>query len=151
MGLTNPRFVKNAISNSTVTDGDRPGGRPDTMKLIKEVYDAWEAEVVFITSNWQGNKEMMEGCKQAGIPAFVSNLEVSFWCFTDICGLVLVGDTMGLLSHLLIYTHSVIYEASGNFRRGRQPSKASQPNVHTLFRVASQAVTEFLSLNTCSR
>jgi hypothetical protein len=42
------------------------------MKLIKEVYVHWQAEVVFITSNWQGNKEMMEGCKEAGIPAFVS-------------------------------------------------------------------------------
>lgn len=48
------------------------GGRPDVMKLIKEAYYAWGAEVVFITSNWQGNKEMMEGCKEAGIPAFVS-------------------------------------------------------------------------------
>ena len=42
------------------------------MMLIKEVYVYWKAEVVFITSNWQGNKEMMEGCKEAGIPAFVS-------------------------------------------------------------------------------
>jgi hypothetical protein len=42
------------------------------MKLIKEAYYTWGAEVVLITSNWQGNKEMMEGCKEAGIPAFVS-------------------------------------------------------------------------------
>lgn len=42
------------------------------MKLIKEVYEMWDAEVVFITSNWMGNKEMMEGCEEAGIPAFVS-------------------------------------------------------------------------------
>lgn len=48
------------------------GGRPDVMKLITEVYATWGAEVVFITSNWGGNKEMMEGCKAAGIPAFVS-------------------------------------------------------------------------------
>ena len=44
------------------------------MKLIKRVYRYWRAEVVFITSNRMGNKEMMEGCKQAGIPAFVSNV-----------------------------------------------------------------------------
>lgn len=43
------------------------------MKLIKETYLSWGAEVVFITSNLQGNKEMMEGCKAAGIPAFVCN------------------------------------------------------------------------------
>ena len=47
------------------------GGRPDVMKLIKEAYYSWGAEVVFITSNLQGNREMMEGCKQNGIPAFV--------------------------------------------------------------------------------
>jgi len=46
------------------------GGRPDVMKLIKEVYHSWDAEVVFITSNLQGNREMMEGCKMEGIPAF---------------------------------------------------------------------------------
>jgi len=40
------------------------------MKLIKEAYYSWGAEVVFITSNFQGNREMMEGCKEAGIPAF---------------------------------------------------------------------------------
>ncbi|KAF8201012.1 hypothetical protein BJ912DRAFT_1019923 [Pholiota molesta] len=45
-------------------------GRPDTLKLIKDVYKSWNAEVVFITSNFQGNREMMEGCKEAGIPAF---------------------------------------------------------------------------------
>ncbi|KAF8998922.1 hypothetical protein BDQ17DRAFT_1247031 [Cyathus striatus] len=51
-------------------DSKKRGGRPDTMKLIKETYISWGAEVVFITSNYQGNTEMMEGCKAAGIPAF---------------------------------------------------------------------------------
>ena len=41
------------------------------MKLVKDAYREWNAEVVFITSNWAGNKEIMEGCKEAGIPAFV--------------------------------------------------------------------------------
>jgi hypothetical protein len=44
------------------------------MKLIKEIYKSWDAEVVFITSNYQGNQEMMEGCKEAGIPAFVRHI-----------------------------------------------------------------------------
>ena len=44
------------------------------MKLVKDAYHAWGAEVVFITSNWAGNQEIMEGCKEAGIPAFVSLL-----------------------------------------------------------------------------
>ncbi|KAI9508486.1 hypothetical protein F5148DRAFT_1275717 [Russula earlei] len=46
------------------------GGRPDTMKIVKEAYHSWGAEVVFITSNYIGNSEMMQGCKEAGIPAF---------------------------------------------------------------------------------
>ena len=46
------------------------------MELIKSIYTSWNAEVVFITSNWIGNKEMMEGCKEAGIPAFVSSPSV---------------------------------------------------------------------------
>ena len=49
------------------------GGRPDVMKLVREAYYSWGAEVVFITSNYQGNKEIMEGCKAEGIAAFVSN------------------------------------------------------------------------------
>ncbi|KAF9039444.1 hypothetical protein BDZ89DRAFT_945396 [Hymenopellis radicata] len=54
----------------TLWDSKKRGGRPDSMKLISDVYTSWGAEVVFITSNWGGNKEMMEGCKAAGIPAF---------------------------------------------------------------------------------
>jgi hypothetical protein len=47
------------------------GGRPDVMKMVKEAYVSWGAEVVFITSNRRGNREIMEGCMEAGIPAFV--------------------------------------------------------------------------------
>ncbi|EPT05897.1 hypothetical protein FOMPIDRAFT_1110294 [Fomitopsis schrenkii] len=50
------------------------GGRPDTRKILKEVYHSWKAEgkplVVFITSNYQGNAEMMQACKEEGIPCF---------------------------------------------------------------------------------
>ncbi|KAI0057870.1 hypothetical protein BV25DRAFT_1969630 [Artomyces pyxidatus] len=51
-------------------DSKQRGGRPDVMKIVKEVYSSWQAEVVFITSNYQGNQDIMEGCKEAGIPAF---------------------------------------------------------------------------------
>ncbi|KAJ7350454.1 hypothetical protein DFH08DRAFT_110779 [Mycena albidolilacea] len=54
----------------TLWDSKERGGRPDVMKLIKETYVSWGAEVVFITSNMGGNREMMEGCKREGIPAF---------------------------------------------------------------------------------
>ncbi|KAL0070352.1 hypothetical protein AAF712_002540 [Marasmius tenuissimus] len=54
----------------TLWDSKQRGGRPDTMELIQDTYKMWCAEVVFITSNWTGNKEMMEGCKRVGIPAF---------------------------------------------------------------------------------
>jgi len=51
-------------------DSKERGGRPDTMKILKEVYDYWQAEVVFITSNYAGNFEIQHGCKALGIPAF---------------------------------------------------------------------------------
>ncbi|KAI0827884.1 hypothetical protein BC628DRAFT_1417997 [Trametes gibbosa] len=51
-------------------DSKARGGRPDVMKLIKDAYHSWNAEVVLITSNWQGDRELIEGCKEAGIPAF---------------------------------------------------------------------------------
>jgi hypothetical protein len=57
-------------------DSKHRGGRPDVMQLVKDAYRTWNAEVVFITSNYQGNSEIMEGCKEAGIPAFVSSLHL---------------------------------------------------------------------------
>ena len=70
-------------------DSKQRGGRPDTMKILKEAYDYWKAEgtppsrlssetknlltstpVVFITSNYIGNFEIQHGCKALGIPAF---------------------------------------------------------------------------------
>ncbi|EIW80688.1 hypothetical protein CONPUDRAFT_57605 [Coniophora puteana RWD-64-598 SS2] len=54
----------------TLWDSKKEGRRPDVMKLVRDAYISWQAEVVFITSNHQGNQEIMEGCKEAGIPAF---------------------------------------------------------------------------------
>lgn len=70
-------------------DSKERGGRPDTVKILKEVYESWQAEgthssqlsseaensltltlVVFITSNYVGNFEIQHGCKTLGIPAF---------------------------------------------------------------------------------
>ena len=62
-------------------DSKERGGRPDIVRLVASIYREWDAEVVFITSNWGGNKELMEGCKKLGIPAFVS----SFRSCSDLC------------------------------------------------------------------
>jgi len=51
-------------------DSKERGGRPDIVHLVAALYREWNAEVVFITSNWGGNKELMEGCKRLDIPAF---------------------------------------------------------------------------------
>ena len=59
------------------------GGRPDVMELIKAAYEEWNAEVVFITSNLQGNQEMTEGCMEAGIPAFVRIFTLRFLYTTE--------------------------------------------------------------------
>ncbi|RDL41324.1 uncharacterized protein BP5553_01303 [Venustampulla echinocandica] len=51
-------------------DSKKRGGRPDTMKLLKDTWTSFGAEVIFITSNMKGNDEMMQGCRAAGIHAF---------------------------------------------------------------------------------
>ncbi|KAF5251095.1 hypothetical protein FANTH_3857 [Fusarium anthophilum] len=51
-------------------DTKKEGRRPDTIQLIKETWQRFEAEVVFITSNRQGNDEIMQGCYIENIPAF---------------------------------------------------------------------------------
>lgn len=56
----------------TLWDSKARGTRANTVKIIKDIYHAWGAEVVIITTNAQGNKEMTEGLKEAGIPCFVS-------------------------------------------------------------------------------
>ncbi|KAK0445122.1 hypothetical protein EV421DRAFT_339985 [Armillaria borealis] len=54
----------------TLWDSKARGTRANTVKIIKDIYHAWGAEVVIITTNAQGNKEMTEGLKEAGIPCF---------------------------------------------------------------------------------
>lgn len=44
-------------------DSKKRGGRPNTMELLKDTWEAFGAEVIFITSNMQGNDEMMQGCR----------------------------------------------------------------------------------------
>ncbi|PSR81910.1 hypothetical protein PHLCEN_2v6205 [Hermanssonia centrifuga] len=69
-------------------DTKKEGCRPDTMKMLKDVYVAFNAEgephrrllavewftnrvlVVIITSNPVGNAELMEGCKENGMHSF---------------------------------------------------------------------------------
>jgi hypothetical protein len=67
------------------------------MQLVTETYHSWGAEVVFITSNFQGNGELMEGCKKAGIPAFVS--ELNFW-ISNVQPYPCAGDALGFLDIL---------------------------------------------------
>ncbi|KAH6663343.1 hypothetical protein B0J14DRAFT_494866 [Halenospora varia] len=51
-------------------DSKKRGGRPDTVQLLKDTWKSFGAEVIFITSNMQGNDEMMQGCRAAGLHAF---------------------------------------------------------------------------------
>ncbi|KAE9365668.1 hypothetical protein N431DRAFT_549769 [Stipitochalara longipes BDJ] len=51
-------------------DSKKQGGRPDTMQLLKDTWTSFGAEVIFITSNMQGNDEMVRGCRAAGLHAF---------------------------------------------------------------------------------
>lgn len=51
-------------------DTKKRGGRPDSVKLLKETWHSFGAEVIFITSNMAGNDEMMQGSLEAGLHAF---------------------------------------------------------------------------------
>lgn len=51
-------------------DSKKRGGRPDSVELLKDTWHRFGAEVIFITSNMQGNDEMMQGCRVAGMHAF---------------------------------------------------------------------------------
>lgn len=51
-------------------DSKKRGGRPDSVQLLKDTWKSWGAEVIYITSNMQGNDEMMQGCRAAGLHAF---------------------------------------------------------------------------------
>jgi hypothetical protein len=73
-------------------DSKKRGGRPDTVQLLKDVWKSWNAEgkstqwicscscckltnvpiVIFITSNLQGNTEMMEGCREGANPSLIN-------------------------------------------------------------------------------
>lgn len=44
-------------------DSKKRGGRPDTVQILKDTWKSFGAEVIFITSNMQGNDEMMQGCR----------------------------------------------------------------------------------------
>jgi hypothetical protein len=69
------------------------------MKLVKETYQEWNAEVVFITSNMSGNQEIMEGCKEAGIPAFVRPIIAAILVFARLT-MHRTGHTLGFLIHV---------------------------------------------------
>jgi len=51
-------------------DTKKEGRRPDTMKMLKDIYKAFNSEVVIITSNPKGNAELMQGCKENGMHSF---------------------------------------------------------------------------------
>lgn len=44
-------------------DSKKRGGRPDSVQLLKDTWESFGAEVIFITSNMKGNDEMMQGCR----------------------------------------------------------------------------------------
>ncbi|KIY65821.1 hypothetical protein CYLTODRAFT_424016 [Cylindrobasidium torrendii FP15055 ss-10] len=67
-GLIDKHLVRK--NRATLWDSKARGTRPDSVRLVTEVFHAWGAEVVMITSNAKGNKELMEGLTDAGIPCF---------------------------------------------------------------------------------
>lgn len=65
-GPTVSRLIHNNIEPERMIlwDTRERGGRPDSMRLLKDTWTSFGAEVIFITSNKQGNDEMMRGCQE---------------------------------------------------------------------------------------
>ncbi|TVU35965.1 hypothetical protein EJB05_17872, partial [Eragrostis curvula] len=45
-------------------------GRPDVAAMVVDAARRWGAEVVVVTSNPEGSRDVVRGCRKAGIPAF---------------------------------------------------------------------------------
>ncbi|CAI0444982.1 unnamed protein product [Linum tenue] len=45
-------------------------GRPNVSQMSVEMAKKWRAEVVIVTSNPEGSRDVVDACKGAGIPAF---------------------------------------------------------------------------------
>jgi phosphoribosylamine-glycine ligase len=45
-------------------------GRPNTLELVLKKAKEWRADMVAVTSNPVGTKEIVDGCRAVGIPAF---------------------------------------------------------------------------------
>ncbi|KAH7338408.1 hypothetical protein B0J17DRAFT_768525 [Rhizoctonia solani] len=69
-GPTIAELIERGVGDRAILWDTKKLGRPKTMELLAEQFYKWNAEVVMITSNWDGNQEMMQGCMQRGIPAF---------------------------------------------------------------------------------
>ncbi|CAE6339547.1 unnamed protein product [Rhizoctonia solani] len=69
-GPTISELIERGVGDRAILWDTKKLGRPKTMELLAEQFYKWNAEVVMITSNWDGNQEMMQGCMQRGIPAF---------------------------------------------------------------------------------
>ncbi|KAJ3338540.1 hypothetical protein HDU93_009388 [Gonapodya sp. JEL0774] len=51
-----------------IFDTKKAGRRPDTVQLLKDVFHAYGAEIVFITSNPRGTVELMRICRENNMP-----------------------------------------------------------------------------------
>ncbi|ORY85535.1 hypothetical protein BCR37DRAFT_344764 [Protomyces lactucae-debilis] len=64
-------LLKKAVKGDRMTLVDtRKQGRPDTVKLIDDVYRKIDAQVVFVTSNPKGTEIITQGCRARGMPCF---------------------------------------------------------------------------------
>lgn len=45
-------------------------GRPNVAQMSVDASKKWEAEVVIVTSNPEGSRDVVDACKASGIPAF---------------------------------------------------------------------------------
>lgn len=103
-GTTISRLIHDNIEPDRMIlwDTKERGGRPDTMQLLRDTWNSFGAEVIFITSNMKGNDEMMQGCREG---SYNSILGVSWVSLIDddwYRGDARFRHTLGLLSFVSV-------------------------------------------------
>jgi hypothetical protein len=62
--------IKSYPSEKLIIHDTAVSGRPNVQEITVEAVRKWGAEVVIVTSNPSGSRDVVNGCKAAGIPAF---------------------------------------------------------------------------------
>jgi hypothetical protein len=124
--------------------------------LTDTVFFSVAIVVVFITSNYSGNSEIMQGCKEAGIPAFGTLWDfvgVFFFFFWLLQRLTLTSERSNRFSgcyliRVLFFSHTLLVDGVW-MERDMIPIR-HDAYIHTVTDVCSGAVCTLFFLPSCT-